>query len=360
MKLFLTFLSCLCLTAAQSAILTVSNNPTLPAQYTDGNVAIAAASPTDTIQFTGSTTNYSSLNVTKQLTMVGSGWAGPLLPAKLSYCVVSLAGASSTFQGIVFIDYVNVNSPNCSFIECQIYYLTYNTDADNTLYRNCRGFYRIDGIGIASNVMFLNNVMGWADNASPFNTTTIFAGINSPMSEPTTFANNIIYLLQTHQVSNVVFSNNVIGDILIGNNGYYGFASGACTTCSFNNNLVTCATCDLSNITGSTILLNNIQNQQNQFVSAPQTPAAFTTANTAGINWTTINYDLIPTSLGNNAGTDATDIGVQGGGFPMTNSNAYGGYSSSMPIITSFTIETPVIQQGGTLQIQATSTIPGQ
>ena len=58
---------------SNAAIITVSNNPNVPGQYTSLQAAIDAAAPDDTLYVQGSTTSYGSVDLYKKLTLIGAG-----------------------------------------------------------------------------------------------------------------------------------------------------------------------------------------------------------------------------------------------------------------------------------------------
>ena len=87
-----------------SAVLTVSNDPLTPAQYTDLQTAVNAASSGDSIYVSGSYNNYGNVNITKQLTLIGAG-ANPdkqnPLATNINQIVVNANGI--TIEGFTFI-----------------------------------------------------------------------------------------------------------------------------------------------------------------------------------------------------------------------------------------------------------------
>jgi hypothetical protein len=91
-------------------------------------------------------------------------------------------------------------------------------------------------------------------------------------------------------------------------------------------------------------------------VSAPQTPNAFAGSTLA---LSQMNFSLVASSPGINAGTDGGTVGIQGGAYPFGANSVYGSLSGVVPFVSTFIINNPVIPQGGTLEIQGTSTIPG-
>ena len=57
----------------QAKVLTVSNNVASPGQYTALQTACDAAAPNDTIYIHGSENDYSTVDITKPLTLIGTG-----------------------------------------------------------------------------------------------------------------------------------------------------------------------------------------------------------------------------------------------------------------------------------------------
>jgi hypothetical protein len=59
---------------AWATVLTVSNNPDRPAQFTQVDPAIAAAAAGDTIYVYGSLTTYNDFIINKRLVVIGAGY----------------------------------------------------------------------------------------------------------------------------------------------------------------------------------------------------------------------------------------------------------------------------------------------
>lgn len=354
MKYIITLAALLVSGMAFSNIFTVSNNPSVAAQYTDLQAAHNAAQSGDTLLIAGSTNNYSGTTFTKTLVLVGAGWNGPGLAARMSAITVNGTAQGCKFQGLLFIDYVTVNAANIEFKECWINQLTYNSAANNLLVRNCSGIYRIDGVGSASGVIFTNC---YATNKNMFNSNQpdcLIIGNNSAMAFSTLFTNCVFYNIATQGCYNVSMSNNLIHQILA-TQPNLGGTTNNCPGFTFARNLITCTSCPLSALGGNPTLVGNLT-AANQFVSAPQTALDFASSTTA---YNLMNFNLVNGSVGINAGTDGTNIGVQGGAYPPNMNSGNGGFSTTVPYINSFVINNPIIQQGGTLNIQATSIIPG-
>jgi hypothetical protein len=355
MKSLLTLAGALLSFIALATTYTVSNNPSIPAQYTDLAAAHNAATTGDTLLIAGSTTTYSNVTFSKPLYIVGPGWNGPVLSAKLSSPTFTSSSASTVLQGLSFPDYLTINAANVTLKESYIQYITYNASASNLLVRNCTGFFQVDGIGSASGVIFSNNFFVNKNFSYSGGLPEVYLrGNNSPMAFSTLFTNNLFYNIAFANAYNIAFSNNLIHQVEA-TNAAFG-AANFCGSCSFTKNLVYCATCPLSGVTGSPVLTGNYQGVGNPFVAAPQTAADYQTNNA---NFNTFNFNLVAASAGVNGGTDGTNVGPQGGAYPFAPNSQNGGLSTTVPVISSFVIQNPVIQQGGTLNIQATSTIPG-
>ena len=58
---------------ANAHVITVSNNPNSPGQYTDFQTAITAANAGDTIYVSGSITDYGPITINKRLALFGTG-----------------------------------------------------------------------------------------------------------------------------------------------------------------------------------------------------------------------------------------------------------------------------------------------
>lgn len=71
-----------------------------------------------------------------------------------------------------------------------------------------------------------------------------------------------------------------------------------------------------------------------------------------------LSYDfrLKSTSIGKNAGTDSTDIGLYGGGYAFDLLN----YGFGVPVIEDFEVKTPVVKQGGTLRVRLRARKPSR
>ena len=73
MKNISTLLFICLVIASKATVITVSNAPNSPGQYTNLQTAINAAAVGDTIYVHGSSTSYGNINLKKRLTLIGTG-----------------------------------------------------------------------------------------------------------------------------------------------------------------------------------------------------------------------------------------------------------------------------------------------
>lgn len=356
MKTILLFASVLMSNLAFATIFTVSNNPSVPAQYNDLPAAQTVAEAGDTIQLAGSGTTYNYFTASKQLHIVGPGWGGPGLAASLYGTTFGPGSSGTTIEGASLLGYAYVNTSNVTIHDCYIYELYTYASASNLLVRNCVGLGFLDNIGAGSGTIFSNCLFNYKDpNYDSGNPNTYIDGNNNAMDYPATFTNCTFYKLGFKELYNMQMQNCVIYSINA-INPYYNTVGNVCNSCTFSNNLLTCPSCALTEISGNAVLVDNLGNATNQFVSAPQTPNAYaSTSNTLA----QMNFSLVASSPGISAGTDGSTVGIQGGAYPFGANSVYGSLSGVVPYVSTFIINNPVIPQGGTLDIQGTSVIPG-
>jgi hypothetical protein len=356
MKTILLLAATLLGNLAHATIFTVSNNPSVPAQYTDLTSAQTVAEAGDTIQIAGSSNTYNYFTCTKQLHFVGPGWGGPGLAATLFSTTFNAGSNGSTMEGLALQSSCYINASNITIHDCYIYQLYTYATASNLLVRNCVGLFLLENIGAASGTVFANCLFNYKDTTYDTGNPNVYIdGNNNAMDYPATFTNCTFYKVGFNQLHNIVMQNCVLYSINATNN-YYAAAGNVCNNCTFANNLLTCPSCALTEITGNPVLVDNLGNATNQFVSAPQTPNAFAGSSTPLAQ---MNFSLIASSPGINAGTDGGTVGIQGGAYPFGANSVYGSLSGVVPYVSSFIINNPVIPQGGTLDIQGTSVIPG-
>jgi hypothetical protein len=340
--------------SAYAAIFTVSNNPTIPAQYSEIQAAHDNAQADDTLLLTGSGNNYGYLNASKRLHIVGPGWGGPGLPAYLYSPSFSVGSEGSTVEGVNINYNMYFNTANITLKDSYVYQLNFNAASSNALVRNCVGMRIIYDLGIAPGHIISNCLFNYQDSFDGFQPYTFIDGANTTMAFPSLIANCTFYRILMGELYNTQFSNCVMHSIPE----TVGFTNGDfdnCINCTFNNSMLYCSSCSFSEVDGGTALVDNFNNTPNPFVNAPQSPDAYA-ANS--LPFGSLNFSLAASNPGINAGTDGTTIGVQGGAYPFASGSNYGGLSGIVPYVSSFIINNPVVPQGGTLDVQATGIIP--
>ena len=293
MKKATTLFACL-FTAlmASASILTVSNTPALPAQYSDINAAISAATGGDTIYVHGSSFDYSgNINIDKQLVLIGPGKNPqkdiPTLAKITGYVRFQTGSDNSQLIGLYINssiqDFAGVN--NIAIIGCVVH-LSVNTNSTNGsanwLIRD--NIIRLDQGTVNPYAMGLENAMGLIIENN------VIGGIINKGSNAT-FKNNV-FIQNSSAFGSVFFSPS--NNNLLENNIFYGVGPANCGTCTFNNNITFGA--GNNNLPAGSSGSGNLINTDPQFIDAPLTVVNF--------NWRTFDMHLDTGSLGTAAGTD--------------------------------------------------------
>ena len=302
---------------ASATVRTVSNAASQPAQYTNLQTAIDAASPGDTLYVLGTGIAYPAVTIDQQLTVIGSGYAppAPAQPTSIPTIYLYANSGGSRLIGLNITSNLYLYSSSITVERCNI--STIST--------------QVSGL---SNMVFRHNYI-------------YYYSMNNPASA--LLANNIIHsggYLQSSSSSSVVITNNLfigyywhalntISNALITNNIFWQSTpvQPSVTGCTFNNN-ITYQTADNVIPYGSNGGTGNLVGVDPQFTNAPN----------ISLNYT-FNYDLLPASTGNNAGTDNTDIGLFGGPAPWPNQSGL----ARIPFVTEFNLQLTQVPQGGTV-----------
>lgn len=302
-----------------ATVRTVSNAVGQPAQYTTIQPAITASSPGDTIYVMGSGTQYSGATLDRPITLIGAGYAPPAPAFGTNIYTVSLtaAGSGSRVMGIevpyIFYQYGN----NVTVERCRLENLYMGPGLSNNVIRHCYLAYA--DLGMPASALIANNI---------FHTSGYL--INSATSS-LIITNNLF-------IGYSVYALNAISNALITNNVFWGSTpvNASVTNCTFTKN-ITYQTNNNVIPYGSNAGTGNQINVNPYFTNAPN----------IAVNYA-YNYDLLPFSTGNNAGTDGTDIGTYGGVAPMP---GLGGVPR-IPRVTQFDLQYSVVPQGGSLNVQ--------
>jgi hypothetical protein len=344
-NIFLLVLVCLIanISFAQN-ILTVSNNPRIPAQYTDLQKAIDAAKDGDKIYVHPSPTTYANNGViiNKDISLIGGGYYNE---ATGRFLGETTKINRITFQG---------NADNVLVADCSITRVLFQPkEANDAKYENIvfehNSISRIDFTP-------LNDVISGVNLSFRMNLIDIITfndwdnyGENFKLK----IENNFISLISNGIGNGIVVNNNFFNpdfasvrtalenltDITFFNNIFYGNKSknrigvSTLTNCIFDYNLsyevVDSFTGGNQNVFGS----NNVQNTDPQFTAFPAT------------DFFAANFALKTTSPAKGKGTSGSDIGVLGGQYPFTHTKPY-----NYPAVTNIVVSTPIIDQSGAIK----------
>jgi hypothetical protein len=327
-KLVLVVTLLLTVNQAFSAVLTVSNNTNISAQYTSVPAAISAAANGDTIYIHGSNTAYGDITINKQLVVIGPGYipTNPTgLRAMLGYIyldtLTGVSGSSGTYIAGLYFSALYINSHynglvlnNITVRRNQITsYLqigSSNTEVHNWLILEnliSNIGYNIN-IAASTNILVNNNIISYMYNA--------YKSI---------YVNDVIYYIPNFSectISNCIFvatstTNNTV-------------------TCTFNNNL-------FSSSQTFNYPASNTFSPANQ---ATNNHDPLFVGGSATSYLSISDYHLQATSFGHtNPGTDGKDLGIYGGtGF------LWGG-TPPVPMIYFYNLKPNYVQSNGTLNI---------
>ncbi|HMU45325.1 MAG TPA: hypothetical protein PKC72_03105 [Chitinophagaceae bacterium] len=341
-------------------VLTVSNDPNRPAQYNDISTAFAAAVAGDTLYVYGSPNIYGDLTINKPITVIGNGFNPRkeiFYHSNLNDIYLSSNVSNVTMDGITCrrflaistsaFTYTNITLKNCYIYQDIAHYnppsppacgLTFN----NWLIQNC--FIRSLSLGLNSSCSpagpivtgFLVKNCHITTVASNRNLQFVNCqlgndvdGQNFVNNHSNTFDNCIFeryHFLQTNQNTNNVFHNCLTYQTQSPSanfdlNSWSGGASGSATGCIINQNPLW--------VNG-----NPIRSLQ-PVISTP-------------VNW---DPALQPGSPAINAGSDGTNIGINGGTTPFVKSG-----EPNIPVIRKFQLVNAVVPTNGTVTLKATAT----
>ena len=343
-----------------AAVLTVSNNPQIPAQYSDAQIAYNAAANGDVLYLHGSASGYSftmgyqtdgipSVVTSKKVRVVGPGF-NPTgqnnLTAKLNlqiYPSSESAMDNISIEGIE-VSYITISSNDVN--------ATGNYAVNNLQFTRCafRGpiSYSYDpktsplnpSINIVQSVIYYGNYLP-NEGVSIFNS-LVFAGYidNAYVKNCTMFGTSSTgCYLGFQQISNSVFENCIFKTIVPGC-----WSSGIplnSTSTIYNRCLF-----DYDQSTGSG------DNSYNSCLFA--TNPGFVDDTEGTLNAipdfiSNLDLRLATGSAALTAGAGSTPIGVTGGDFPFTNPKTQG--STTLPQMNTLTISSTSVQQNGSINV---------
>lgn len=308
---------------ASATVLTVSNNPESPAQYTSIQAAIDAASPTDTILISAGYYDSQSVSLAKPLTIIGAGYIGGGIATRTGPVTVTAGSEGSYISGfqVGTIDGLSLNDVSGITLSRISGNITLSSNVHGVIIKHSR----ISDFSIneAQNVIIRNSYLSGTIKSSHSNTII--------------FNNNIFRNSKFDDVSNFKISNSIFfgefTDIVI---------IPAYPDHIFSNNIAyQCGGLILPNSGGSS---SNLNDQDPLFVA----PLLL------GITIYEADFHLQSGSPGRNAGADGSDLGLYGGWDPMpTTAPLQLQGKPRLPEITEFNILTPTtVPQNGSLNIE--------
>lgn len=352
-----------------AAVITVSNNPNSPGQYTDLQTAIDAAAPNDILYVHGSATNYGTVIITKPLSLIGGGTLPQTnfqLPTSITSITFkhNLTGTSSGSGSSVS----GCDVGNIIFLSFTLETTTYGI-SNMAFKRNKIGNFSFPpgaNAGSYNNYIFQNNIIS---SIGPISTT---GKINLSNALIKNNIINSIYYIEPLSGGNNLIINNIITTDLNGNKGCL-FTNNIFLGSNANYNINNVFTKNIFYIPDSTTgfdqatfeasqntFSGNLYNQDPLFINM-STPGmlsqySYNYPDTAPF----INYNLTSSSPGKNYGTDGTDVGIYGGATPYvegTTTDSRFRYfpQPAIPQMIAMSILNANIPQNGTLNVNFTA-----
>ncbi|MFN0033220.1 MAG: hypothetical protein ACKVOR_13750 [Flavobacteriales bacterium] len=330
-KIFTLLMAAGIASVMNAAVFTVSNNTANPGQYNNFAAAHTAAANGDSIYVHGSNINYGTFNITKRITVIGTGH-NPQKQAPLKS----------------FVDYINMGagSSRSNIIGLEVYQLiTANDGIDSLLIQNCKFTNRIYILHSYSDVWTIDgnvfastgeNLKGGCNMGGHQVRNNIFNGQIVDFgncAQGYSYCDHNVFLRNTDMMYNVFnwyFTNNIF---YRGNP--HGYAE-ANNTWNYNISYQ-CANNNFPNGVGNQVNVNP------GFVNFPVAGDYFSYA---------YDFHITDGQPADNAGNDATDLGVYGG---------TGDYNQNgiprIPYMYEFNITNPVVSSGGNLNVNFKSRI---
>ena len=318
---------------ANAGIITVSNDPNSPGQYSSLQDAINAANNGDTLLVAGSLETYGDITIqNKEVHIIGVGYRPDKQSPKhseINTIIFNGTPNGSSLEGFEVTGYVHNNGADFVTLKRnRINLIKINSEShDIYIYNNIIGeltkdYYQNDEI---SNLYISNNIITnkikWGDpNALPntniFVSNNLFVGCGNAFEKIAdnfyhfTCVNNIFYASSPYH-SNMQY-------------------------CDFSNNLSYNTTNDNFNTSGTNTGSNNVVSQNPDFVSETNDVFDYTD-----------DYNLNAGSPAIGAGNDGNDIGIYGGTYPWPEGGISGsGYMYSqepqVPQVHSLILGVPV------------------
>jgi hypothetical protein len=304
-----------------AATRTVSNRPGDLAEFTSIQAAVDASANGDIILVTGSATSYGDVSVNKRLTIIGPG-ANPNFNGGVGASISTLTFGSSQASNSVLlgldISSINIAVPDCDGVQVKRSKITYlfhfgsdqNRIPQNWLVEECN----FTGSGIYNYVNDIQTANWNIRNSYIYGSITMNGSI---------FTNNVCYSFggnaftgRAHVITNSIFMN---------------YGMGGISESSIANSIF--------NIQPNINLTSN--SSSGNFFETDPSFVSF-----SWFDFYNSDLSLQSGSVGINAGTDGTDIGLFGGrGFLVSG-------LPGIPQVESLVILNPTVPQNGTLNIK--------
>ncbi len=337
----------------KAAVLTVSNNPNSPGQYTTITTAITAASNNDTLYVHASATSYGSFTIGKKLTIIGAGWDGRFyqlgqLKSEVGSITLANVNPNNPLGTIIMGLYVNgsltssnSSAPFVTNVTIDRCFIGGNPSSVPALRTAISAQNGVNTNWTIKNCI-IDAFLDLYTNGNVVTNCFIEDMASSSGTASNIFSNNIFWsnvlVNPLSDLNNAIVSNNIFF--------YSGSSSIAITNAgngnTYNNNISFGYTGAIpqGNNSGS----NNQINVSPQFINGPSVPTSAVLSNVPNFNW-----DLQTSSPGQNAGTDGTDIGVFGGANPFNVFSITG--ITTLPQITQMNINNSTIPVNGVLNV---------
>jgi hypothetical protein len=335
---------------AWATVLTVSNNPDHPAQYTQVDPAIAASSPGDTIYVYGSLTPYSAFTITKKLVVIGAGYnSNNQFKLKTSVDIIDIRSFITNADGSVIMGFEITNVLR-----------SLSPAANNvTITRNRFLTFGISLEGSPDGWKIYNNIIRGPIRGGSFSPTQITA-------TNTAIQNNIIIDFQIsgfaasstlidHNIFirannlNSVWNATITNNIFIRSTG--NIMDNTVSYNSFSNNLSILSS--ISSVSPTNSFASNENTASGNLVNVDPQFENVTDLDEFNFNF---NYRLRTGSPARNAGTNGTDLGIYAAPYPFPSGGAPGsGFDTSalppIPQVTEMTIQNATVQPGAPLNV---------
>jgi hypothetical protein len=339
-----------------AAVLTVSNVTGRPAQHSNLQAAVDAASQGDTLLITGGGANYGNLTLTKRLVLIGEGIHNNAVVMDYLYLrkySSTIGSDSSRFYGINMY----VVDPNGEFsgaaggqrsmnnfifercvVRGEVWLHSAPETHRNFTFRHCRFDSWVYVKSDLENILFTNCIFNESSLMPHYYQQNVY--LNAQV-----VVRNSIFLNQTNGFRYNSWNNSYyISGLVLENNIFYRAEPTGCNNCFWYNNL-SYANQQVSALpppgwggTGS----GNLENVDPLFNNFPFN---FSNPN-ASFDWSH-NYGLQSGSPAMGTGTNGTNIGLWGGVDAVTQLPS----EPKTPAVTELNIPVSTVPVGGTLQI---------